>query len=199
MKQVVLASGNPGKLKEMRELLAPSGLEIISQGDLDIPEAEEAGLSFVENALIKARNAAAHSGLPAIADDSGIEVDALDGNPGIHSARFAGSNATDGENNALLLEKLADIPAERRTARYQCLIVFMRHERDPVPLICQGSWEGRIQDQARGTNGFGYDPHFLLPELDRTAAELPPEEKNRLSHRGRAMRELARKMAEFGN
>ena len=199
MKQVVLASGNPGKLKEMRELLAPSGLDIISQKDLNIPDAEETGLSFVENALLKARNAAAHSGLPAIADDSGIEVDALEGAPGIYSARFAGPGASDTDNNALLLEKLAGVPETERTARYQCLMVFMRHAHDPVPLICQGSWEGRIQDEPRGANGFGYDPHFLVPALGRTAAELPPEEKNRLSHRGQALRELVRKITIPGN
>ncbi len=192
--KVVLASGNPGKLREMRQLLAPSGLEVLAQDQLGVPEAEETGLTFVENALIKARNAARHSGLPAIADDSGIEVDALAGAPGIHSARFAGPDAEDAANNALLLEKLRDVPESARTARYQCLMVFLRHDRDPVPLICQGSWEGIIVDTPRGENGFGYDPYFFVPDQHCTAAELPPEDKNRLSHRGQALRALAEKI-----
>lgn len=192
--KVVLASGNPGKLREMRQLLAPSGLEVLAQDQFGVPEAEETGLTFVENALIKARNAARHSGLPAIADDSGIEVDALAGAPGIHSARFAGPDAEDAANNALLLEKLRDVPESARTARYQCLMVFLRHDRDPVPLICQGSWEGIIVDTPRGENGFGYDPYFFVPDQHCTAAQLPPEDKNRLSHRGQALRALAEKI-----
>lgn len=190
MRKVVLASGNAGKLREFQQLLAGAGFEVVPQSAFGIPEPEETGLSFVENAIIKARNAAQWSGLPAIADDSGLEVDALQGKPGIYSARFAGPRATDADNNARLLEKLADVPEAERSARYQCLLVFMRHPHDPVPVICQGSWEGRILTAPRGDGGFGYDPLFLVPEQHCTAAELDPDTKNRLSHRGQAMRAL---------
>lgn len=188
--RLVLATGNAGKLKEFRELLADTGFDIEPQSAFAVPEAEETGLSFVENAIIKARNAARHSGLPAIADDSGLEVDALDGAPGIYSARFAGDTATDASNNALLLQKLEGVPESLRGARYQCVLVFMRHAADPSPLICQASWEGRILHAARGAGGFGYDPLFWLPELNCSAAELAPADKNRRSHRGRAMHAL---------
>ena len=197
--KVVLASGNPGKLRELREILAPSGLEVVAQTQLGVPEAEETGITFVENALLKARNAAEYAGLPAIADDSGIAVDALDGAPGIRSARFAGEPSDDAANNALLLEKLREVPEPERTARYHCLMVFLRHPLDPVPRICEGLWEGRIRDRARGTNGFGYDPHFFLPDHGCSAAELAPEDKNRLSHRGQALRELVKKIGVAGN
>ena len=190
MRKVVLASGNAGKLREFQQLLAGAGFEVVPQSAFGIPEPEETGLSFVENAIIKARNAAQWSGLPAIADDSGLEVDALQGKPGIYSARFAGPRATDADNNARLLDKLADVPEAERSARYQCLLVFMRHPHDPVPVICQGSWEGRILTAPRGDGGFGYDPLFLVPEQHCTAAELDPDTKNRLSHRGQAMRAL---------
>lgn len=187
---VVLASGNRGKLSELRTLLAETGFEIVPQRAFDVPEAEETGLSFVENAILKARNAARHSGLPALADDSGLEVDALDGAPGIYSARFAGPGAGDAANNRLLLERLRDVPEARRTARFQCVLVHMRHAEDPSPLICQGSWEGRILTEPRGAAGFGYDPLFWVPELGASAAELTPAVKNRASHRGRAMAAL---------
>ncbi|EKF74366.1 Ham1 protein [Alcanivorax hongdengensis A-11-3] len=187
MEKIVLASGNAKKLKEMQQLLAPLGIEVVPQSDFNVPEAEETGLTFVENAIIKARNACRHTRLPAIADDSGIEVDALNGAPGVFSARFSGVGATDAKNNALLVEMLADAPDVQRSARYRALIVMMRHEDDATPLICQGTWEGEIVLEPRGEQGFGYDPHFLVPELGRTAAELEPDQKNRLSHRGQAM------------
>ena len=187
---VVLASGNRGKLNEFRELLADANLDIVAQSDFGVPGPEETGLSFVENALIKARNAARIAGLPAIADDSGLEVDVLNGAPGIYSSRFAGSEATDSENNARLLDLLADVPRGKRTARFQCLLVYLRHAEDPTPLICQGTWEGWITDRPAGDNGFGYDPLFFVPEQNCTSAELPPEVKNTLSHRARAMRLL---------
>jgi len=190
MKQLVLASANPGKLRELSAILADLGYELLPQGEFDIAEVAETGTTFVENAIIKARNAAMHSGLPALADDSGIEVDALDGAPGVYSARFSGADANDEANNALLVEKLRDVPAEQRTARYRAVIVFMRHAVDPSPLICEGSWEGLIQLQPVGSGGFGYDPYFYLPDLGCTSAQLSAEEKNRISHRGKALAEL---------
>ena len=190
MKRIVLASGNRGKLQEFQQLLASADWELAAQSDLKVPEAEETGLSFVENAIIKARNAARHSGLPALADDSGLEVDALHGAPGIYSARFAGAGADDAANNRKLLELLADTPALQRGARFQCVLVFMRHAADPSPLICQGTWEGRILTAPRGAAGFGYDPLFFVPELQQTAAELAPNVKNQRSHRGRALLQL---------
>ncbi len=190
MNRIVLATGNAGKLKEFRELLADGRCEVEPQSAFNVPEAEETGLSFVENAIIKARNAARHSGLPAIADDSGLEVDALDGAPGIYSARFAGGNGSDSDNNTLLLQRLTGVPENLRTARYQCVLVLMRHAADPSPLICQASWEGRILTAPRGSGGFGYDPLFWLDEQQCSAAELAPADKNRLSHRGRAMAAL---------
>lgn len=187
MKQVVLASGNAGKLKEFQQLLDNCGLEVLPQSKFDVPEADECGLSFIENAIIKARNACIYTGLPAIADDSGLAVDALNGAPGIYSARFAGSDATDQDNNQLLLEKLRLVPEELRTARFHCVLAFMRHENDPTPIICHGSWEGKILKGASGDHGFGYDPLFYVPERDCTSAELEKAEKNRISHRARAM------------
>lgn len=187
MTRVVLASSNRGKLGEFAALLAETGLAVVSQGELGVPGIDETGLSFVENALLKARNAARHTGLPALADDSGLEVDALGGAPGIYSSRYAGQGASDAANLARLLEELAAVPEERRTARFQCLIVYLRHALDPTPLICQGTWEGRILFEPRGTNGFGYDPVFFVPTHGCASAELPPAVKNRLSHRGQAM------------
>lgn len=175
-------------------MLAGLPLEVLPQSDFEVPEADETGLSFVENAILKARNAARHCGLPAIADDSGLEVDALDGAPGIHSARFAGTQGDDPANNALLLEKLRGHDAAQRTARFQCVAVFLRHAEDPTPLICQGTWEGCIIDTPRGDNGFGYDPLFLVEGLERTAAELPAEQKNKISHRGQAIATLANQL-----
>ncbi len=191
----VLASGNHGKLGEFTALFADSPLEIVSQQHFTVPEVEETGLSFVENAIIKARNAAHHTGLPAVADDSGLEVDALDGAPGIYSSRYAGADASDRENLDKLLRDLADVPNVQRGARFQCVIVCMRHARDPVPLICQGTWEGRILFEARGSNGFGYDPVFFVPTHGCSSAELPPEVKNRISHRGQALAMLLRSLA----
>lgn len=190
MDTLVLASGNQKKLDEMRAILEPLALKVVPQSDFQVPEAEETGLTFVENAILKARNAAAHTGLPAIADDSGLEVDALNGAPGIYSARFSGADASDAKNNALLIDMLGDLPDAPRSARYQAVLVLMRHPDDPTPLICQGTWEGEILLAPRGNGGFGYDPHFLIPELGVTAAEMEPAEKNRISHRGRALKAL---------
>ncbi len=186
--RIVLASNNQGKVREISQLLAGQEREVLPQSAFDITEVEETGLTFVENAILKARNAAIHSGLPAIADDSGLEVDALNGAPGIYSARFAGPDASDADNNCKLLAALENIPQEQRTARFQCLIVYMRHGTDPVPIICQGSWEGRILRHPQGENGFGYDPLFFVPEKNCSAAELPAEAKNTMSHRGKALR-----------
>ncbi|WP_457667069.1 XTP/dITP diphosphatase [Thiolapillus sp.] len=185
--RIVLASNNQGKVREIGQLLADQEMEVLPQSAFDIPETEETGLTFVENAILKARNAAALSGLPAIADDSGLEVDALKGAPGIYSARFAGPDASDADNNRKMLAELEDVPDAQRTARFQCLMVYMRHGEDPVPIICQGTWEGRILHSPRGENGFGYDPLFFVPEKDCSAAELPAEVKNAMSHRGKAL------------
>ncbi|WP_456373311.1 XTP/dITP diphosphatase [Thiolapillus sp.] len=193
--RIVLASNNQGKVREMGQLLAGRDLEILPQSAFNVPEIEETGLTFVENAILKARNAAAHSGLPAIADDSGLEVDALQGAPGIHSARYAGPGASDADNNAKMLQALADIPDAQRSARFQCLLVFMRHAQDPVPIICQGTWEGRILRNPQGENGFGYDPLFFVPEKNCSAAELPAAEKNAMSHRGKALQCLLERLS----
>jgi len=187
---IVLASGNPGKLREFAQILQSFDFEVVPQSQFKVPDVAETGLSFVENALIKARNAALHTGLAAMSDDSGIEVDALKGAPGIYSARFAGVGASDEDNNRLLLEKLKGVADARRTARYHCVIVYMLHANDPMPLICQGSWEGRILHKSRGEHGFGYDPFFYVPTHDCTSAELLPAVKNDLSHRGLALRAL---------
>jgi XTP/dITP diphosphohydrolase len=196
MTQLVLASGNPGKLRELSVILDDLGYQLLPQSDFDVTEAAETGTTFVENAIIKARHAAQQTGLPSLADDSGIEVDALDGAPGVYSARFAGVDADDAANNRLLVEKLRDVPAAERGARYRAVIVLMRHAGDPAPLICEGSWEGVIQLTPAGDGGFGYDPYFYLPELGCTSAELSATEKNRLSHRGKALAELKRKLQE---
>ena len=188
--QIVIASGNSGKLREFQTLFNGSGIELLAQSAFGVPAVEETGLSFVENALLKARHASRHTGLPALADDSGIEVDALRGTPGIYSARYAGPHATDAENNRKLLAALAQTPDEERGARYQCVIVYLRHEEDPMPVICEGTWEGVIARSYKGDGGFGYDPLFYLPEQGRTAAELGADEKNLISHRGQATRAL---------
>jgi XTP/dITP diphosphohydrolase len=188
--RIVLASNNAGKVREFSQLLAPSRIEIVPQDRLGIPEAEETGLSFVENAILKARNAAAHSGLAAIADDSGLEVDALGGAPGIYSARYAGPGASDADNVARLLANLEGVEEARRAARFQCLMVYLRQAADPTPVICQGTWEGSILLRPRGDNGFGYDPVFLVPAQACSAAELDSATKNALSHRGQALRKL---------
>jgi len=191
MKQkIVLASNNPGKLREFAEILADCDREVVPQGQFAVPEVAETGLSFVENALIKARHAAAFTELPALSDDSGIEVDALGGAPGIYSARFAGVGASDEENNQLLLTQLQGIPEAQRTARYHCVIVYLRHAQDAMPLICQGTWEGRILTSPIGDHGFGYDPLFYVPTHHCSSAQLSPQVKNDLSHRGQALRAL---------
>ena len=181
---VVLASGNVGKLRELNRILEPLEMELHSQSEYDVPEVPEDGLSFVENAIIKARAAAAHTGLPAIADDSGLEVDYLKGALGIHSARYSGRG--DKANNAKLLRELEGVPEEQRSARFQCVLVYMRHAEDPTPIVCQGSWEGRILFEAQGGNGFGYDPLFYVPEHNCSSAEFPADLKNSISHRARA-------------
>ena len=189
-KNIVLASGNPGKVREINQLLAELDLHVAPQSDYGVAEAEETGLTFIENAILKARNAAAHTGLPALADDSGLEVEALNGAPGIYSARYAGAGAGDRANLEKLLEALHEVPEAERTARFQCLMVYMRHSEDPVPLICQGTWEGRILFEPRGEGGFGYDPVFFVPTHNCSSAELEPQVKNALSHRGQALRQL---------
>ena len=188
--RLVLASSNAGKLREFNSLLADFGFEVIRQADLGVTDAEETGLSFVENALLKARHASQITGLAALADDSGLVVDALGGQPGIYSARFAGQPTNDAANNAKLLEALKNVPAEQRTARFRCCIVLVRHPTDPVPLIAEASWEGMILNAIQGQQGFGYDPLFYVPTHRCTAAELEATEKNRISHRGQALQRL---------
>ncbi len=190
MKQIVLATGNPGKLRELRALLAPLGTTVRPQAEFEVPEAAETGLTFVENALLKARNASEHTGLPALADDSGLAVEALDGAPGIYSARYAGSDASDADNNRALLAALRDVPPERRGARFICVLALLRHPQDPVPIIVTGAWRGTILDAPRGDGGFGYDPLFLPAGLSVSSAELPADEKNQISHRGQALAAL---------
>lgn len=194
MKKLVLASSNPGKLRELEVLLAPLGLEVVSQSSLGVADAEEPHGTFVENALAKARHASRGSGLPALADDSGLCVAALGGEPGVRSARFAGEPRSDRRNNEKLLQLLAD--KDDRRAHYYCVIVLLRHAEDPEPLISEGSWAGEIVAEPRGKNGFGYDPHFLPHDLGKTAAELDPERKNLVSHRGKALRRLLAKLKE---
>jgi len=190
--RIVLASGNAGKLKEFQSLLAGVGIDVVAQSEFDVPDADETGLSFVENAIIKARHACQLTGLPAIADDSGLEVDALLGKPGIYSSRFAGVDGADKDeaNNRKLLNSLEGLSQSERTARFQCVLVYMRHADDPTPLICQGSWEGLILHQPAGDSGFGYDPLFYVPEKGCASAQLDKAEKNAISHRGKAMRQL---------
>jgi len=188
--RLVLATANPGKLRELQALLADSRIEVLPQTQFGITSPPETGLTFVENAILKARHAALESGLPAVADDSGLEVDALEGRPGVLSARYAGPDGNDAANNAKLLAELRGVPADARTARYRCALALMRHGNDPAPVICEGVWEGRIAEASAGEHGFGYDPLFLVGELAITAAQLSPELKNSLSHRGQALRQL---------
>jgi XTP/dITP diphosphohydrolase len=190
MSKIVLASGNAGKLKELSVPLSELDMDIIPQSDFNVSEAEETGLTFVENALIKARNACLHTSLPAIADDSGIEVDALNGEPGIYSARYSGRGTTNQQNLEALLNTLKDTPESRRTARYQCVIVYLRHATDPTPIICQASWEGKILLTPVGKGGFGYDSIFWVKESNCSAAELTLHQKYTVSHRGKAIRQL---------
>jgi XTP/dITP diphosphohydrolase len=189
-KSLVLATGNPGKLREFRLLLEPLGFDVIAQAGLGVMGPEETGTSFFENALIKARHAATSTNAAALADDSGLEVDGLQGAPGIYSARYAGPGADDAANNARLQAALAGLPAAARSARYRCVLVFLAGPDDATPLTAEGVWEGMILERPRGSSGFGYDPYFFVPELNATAAELDPEEKNRRSHRGAALRAL---------
>ena len=188
--RVVLASGNPGKIRELKALLGPAGVEVLPQSEWTVPECDETGLTFVENAILKARNASRHTGLPAIADDSGIEVDALDGRPGIYSARYSGPDADDQSNNTKLLARMEQVPDERRTARFRCVMAFLTHADDPSPILAEGSWEGMIARAPAGSGGFGYDVVFHLPEYGCTSAELPAEVKNRISHRAQAVQAL---------
>ena len=199
MKKLVIASGNAGKLREIQAILGPLGCEVLTQAELGIADAEEPHLTFIENALAKARHAAERAGVPALADDSGLCAIALGGEPGVHSARYAGSSAgreqRDARNNDKLVAALT--ACTDRRAYYYCAMVLVRHAADPQPLIGEGCWWGEIRGEARGHNGFGYDPHFFLPELGKTAAELDPEHKNRLSHRGQALRQLVEKLRSF--
>jgi XTP/dITP diphosphohydrolase len=197
-KQVVLASNNKGKVREINAVLEELSIKVTPQSEFNVEEAEETGLSFVENALIKARNAAEHTHHPAIADDSGIEVPALDGRPGIYSARYAGIGASDEENLNKLINDIKDLPEEDRTAQFVCVMVYMRHANDPIPVISQGIWKGTLLTEPRGKNGFGYDPIFFVPTHDCCSAELLPEVKNQLSHRGQALRQLVKLMYEEG-
>jgi XTP/dITP diphosphohydrolase len=190
MRTIVLATNNPGKVREINEMLAGYDLSVVSQAAFNVPDVEETGLTFVENALLKARNASMHTGFPAIADDSGLEVDALSGAPGIYSARYAGQGSTDEANLQKLLDDLREIPQSGRTARFQCLMVYLRHPHDPTPLIFQGTWDGRVLHAPRGENGFGYDPVFFVPTHNCASAELESHIKNSLSHRGQALRAL---------
>lgn len=193
--RLILASNNAGKLKEFAQLLGPIGFELHPQGEFDVPEAEEPFGTFVENALQKARHAARLTGLPALADDSGVCVNAFGGAPGVYSARFAGEPKSDARNNEKLI---ADLAAHAdKSAYYYCVLVYVRHPDDPQPVIADGVWRGQIVDTPRGAGGFGYDPHFLLPEFGRTAAELAPEEKNAVSHRGQALRALVDKLGKL--
>lgn len=188
--RLVLATGNPGKLRELRAILAPAKVEVLPLSDFTTAAAEETGTTFVDNALLKARFAARMAGLPAIADDSGLEVDALGGGPGVRSARYAGEGADDAANNALLLRELGRVPDERRTARYRCAMAYVRSADDPAPIVREASWDGRIGHAPRGNGGFGYDPLFVVAGGERTAAEFAADEKNRVSHRGQALRSL---------
>lgn len=197
MNKIVLASGNQGKLKEFSEILAKFGIEVLPQSQFNVEEVAETGTTFVENAIIKARHAAKVTGLAAIADDSGLEVDLLGGAPGIYSARFAGENAKDSDNYNKLLEALKDQP-EQRKARFQCILVYMRHADDPTPLICQAAWEGQISFEPKGDNGHGYDPIFIPENHQCSAAELSSDEKNALSHRGKAMQLLLAELKAKG-
>ena len=193
--KVVLASSNPGKLAELRALLEPAGMQVVPQDAFGVEPPEETGLTFVENALIKARVACEAAGLPALADDSGVVVDALAGAPGVRSARYAGDGASDADNLARLLKALSDVDTPDRGAAFVCALVYLRHAQDPCPIVCEGVWRGRILDMPRGGGGFGYDPVFFIETLGRTAAELSREEKNAVSHRGQALAQLLGRLA----
>ncbi|MCX8589053.1 MULTISPECIES: XTP/dITP diphosphatase [unclassified Gilliamella] len=194
MQKIVLATNNQGKVNELQNLLADAGFDIVAQSQFNLPDADETGLSFVENAIIKARYAAKLTGLPAIADDSGLVVEVLNGEPGIYSARYAGEHGNDESNNQKLLQALQPIPQEKRSAYFYCALVFMRHENDPTPIICLGKWNGLILNELKGKGGFGYDPLFYVPELNCTAAELTKEHKSQISHRGQALKQLIKEI-----
>lgn len=197
MKRVVIASNNQGKLREIGRILEPLALEVVPQSALGVPDVAEPFGTFIENALVKARHASQHTGLPALADDSGICVDALGGAPGVYSARYAGQPSSDARNNARLLAELE--PYSDRRAHYYCVIVLLQHAEDPEPLIAEGAWYGEILREYRGDGGFGYDPLFLIPELGKTGAEIPLDEKNKISHRGKALEALRMKLTRRGS
>lgn len=190
MQKVVLATGNAGKVRELASLLNDFGLEVVAQTELGVGSVEETGLTFIENAILKARHAASVTGLPAIADDSGLAVDYLGGAPGIYSARYAGEDASDQLNLEKLLVALQEVPDAQRRAQFHCVLVYMRHADDPTPIVCHGSWPGIITREAAGSGGFGYDPIFFVPSEGKTAAQLTREEKSAISHRGRALTQL---------
>lgn len=198
--KIVLASNNLSKIAELQMLLTGTRIEVVSVGDFpNNSDVAETGLTFIENAIIKARHACRMSGLPAIGDDSGLEVDALNGQPGIYSSRYAGPNATASDNMTKLLSSMQGVPESERTARFQCLLVFLEHPNDPTPIVCQGTWEGRILESPQGQSGFGYDPVFFVPEEGCSAAELSTERKNQISHRGIASRAIVKQIAaHFG-
>ncbi|WP_333005404.1 XTP/dITP diphosphatase [Vibrio coralliilyticus] len=194
--KIVLATGNQGKVREMADLLADFGFDVVAQSEFNVSEVAETGTTFIENAIIKARHAAKETGLAAIADDSGLEVDFLKGAPGIYSARYAGEGASDQQNLEKLLDAMQGVPQEQRTARFHCVLVLMRHELDPTPIVCHGMWEGLILTEAQGDNGFGYDPIFFVPEDNCASAELEPTRKKQLSHRGKALKQLFATLSE---
>ncbi|WP_104403310.1 XTP/dITP diphosphatase [Vibrio penaeicida] len=198
MNKLVLATGNQGKVKEMATLLSEFGFDVLAQSEFNVSSVAETGTTFIENAIIKARHAAKETGLPAIADDSGLEVDFLKGAPGIYSARYAGEDASDQDNLEKLLQAMTDVPEAQRTARFHCVLVLMRHENDPTPIVCHGKWEGKILTQAHGENGFGYDPIFYVPEDNCASAELDPIRKKELSHRGKALSQLFDQLKQQG-
>lgn len=195
--KIVLASSNAGKIRELASLLLPLHIDLIAQSDLGVVDVEETGLSFIENALLKARHAAKVTGLPAIADDSGLAVHALNGAPGIYSARYAGNQANSHDNITKLLSEMKNVPAGQRQAAFHCVLAFMHHDQDPTPIVCDGQWNGVIATKSQGQDGFGYDPIFFIPELNKTAAELSSHEKNQLSHRGKALQSLIHQLSEI--
>lgn len=196
MSKIVLATGNQGKVREMAGILSEFGFDVVAQSEFNVSEVAETGTTFIENAIIKARHAAKETGLPAIADDSGLEVDYLNGAPGIYSARYSGEDATDKQNIEKLLNAMQGVETEKRTARFHCVLVLMRHENDPTPLVCHGKWEGQILTEEHGENGFGYDPVFFVPEDNCASAELDPSRKKQLSHRGKALASLFKALKE---
>lgn len=196
MKKIVLATGNQGKVREMADLLSEFGFDVVAQSDYAVSEVAETGTTFIENAILKARHAAKETGLAAIADDSGLEVDYLQGAPGIYSARYAGEGASDQQNLEKLLAAMENVPEAQRTARFHCVLVLMRHHQDPTPIVCHGVWEGRILTEPQGEHGFGYDPIFFVPEDQCASAQLEPARKKQLSHRGKALKQLFAQLSQ---